>query len=105
MREEDLLKIGDWIAVTEAGIIYSILYDGAYSFTTKKDLLKDLSGQTMDARRKPKIKRVMAGEYIYIPKDYCTGYDGNEISLIKITDQNKEYYEDMIRGDAEQEES
>lgn len=106
MRKENLLKSGDWIALTDAGIIfYSILQDGVYSFPSKKELLKDLSGCKMDARRIPKIKRVTAGEYIYIPKDFCTGDDGDEITLVKINNQNIEYYEQMIREAEEQDES
>ncbi len=88
-------NIGKWIAIDEDGIWCSPFTD-SYFFTTKKAIIKDISDAELDARKTPKIIRESEGVYIYKPKSCDTNTFSKEYTIIRLTKENVEKYEEQI---------
>lgn len=68
------------------------------SWKTKNEIIKDIGVARLDIARRPKVKRVAPGKYLYTVKNCDTGrYDyGSEYEIVKLTPENIKYYQKML---------
>lgn len=85
MDELPVFKIGEWVVITEDGIWAM----DDFSFKTKAKAIEEVSIATLDSRNKPKVKRIMKGEYLYFPKDPDFGTFGEAYTIRKVTQENE----------------
>jgi hypothetical protein len=93
------ISINQWMCVSENGIWESVFEEGKVAWNTKKELLNDISCSKQDVAKKPKVNRIGDGKYCYIPKCCDTfryEYDSSFL-IIKITPENIEKYQEMLR--------
>lgn len=90
------MKVGEWVAISEAGLWVDIFDDnGRVSFPTKKEAIDSIASAKLDAAKKPNVRRISQGKYIYRPKDCDTGYYGEEYAVERVTEKNIENFESL----------
>lgn len=96
---DDSIVCGMWVAYTEDGLKETIDGQYRYCWTTKKACLEDLTCYKLEPRKHPKIHRIGAGLYEYIPGD-CDNYgqdDGTIFSIERITKENISKLQEMLK--------
>ena len=91
-----IIKIGEWVALTEDGIWFSSGSFNDCSYKSKGKVIEDLSCSYSDSRKTPKVKRLFSGEYCYYPKDSESGRLCEPITVRKVTESNVDYLNEMF---------